>query len=50
MRFSKQNSAVCLQSHILAPTKFLGWLRHCAQIPSLQVSLPPSAPENCVDL
>ena len=28
-RFSKQNIVIRLQSHILAPDKFLGWLRHC---------------------
>ena len=27
-RFSKQNSVICLKSDILAPSKFLGWLRH----------------------
>jgi len=27
-RFSKQNSVIRLKSNILAPPKFLGWLRH----------------------
>jgi len=27
-RFSKQNSVIRLKSDILAPLKFLGWLRH----------------------
>jgi len=27
-RFSKQNSVIRLTSNILAPQKFLGWLRH----------------------
>jgi len=27
-RFSKQNSVIRLKSHILAPPKFLGGLRH----------------------
>jgi len=31
-RFSKQNSVIRLKSNILAPTKFLGWLRHCPQL------------------
>jgi len=29
-RFSKQNSVICLKSNILAPPKFLVWLRHCS--------------------
>jgi len=29
-RFSKQNSVIRLKSNILAPQKFLGWLRHCS--------------------
>ena len=28
-RFSKQNSVIRPKSNILAPPKFLGWLRHC---------------------
>jgi len=28
-RFSKQNIVNRLKSNILAPPKFLGWLRHC---------------------
>ena len=28
-RFSTQNSVIRLKSNILAPPKFLGWLRHC---------------------
>jgi len=28
-RFSEQNSVIRLKSNILAPQKFLGWLRHC---------------------
>jgi len=28
-RFSKQSSDIHLKSNILAPTEFLGWLRHC---------------------
>jgi len=27
-RFSRQNSVIRLKSNILAPPKFLGWLRH----------------------
>jgi len=27
--FSKQNSVIRLESNILAPPKFWGWLRHC---------------------
>jgi len=34
MRFSKENSAIRLKSNILAPPKFMGWLRHCVR-PSL---------------
>jgi len=30
-RFSKQNSVIRLKSNILAPPKFLGWLRHWLQ-------------------
>jgi len=31
MRFSKQNNVIRLKSNILAPQKFLGWLRHWLQ-------------------
>jgi len=36
-RFSQQNSVIRLKSSILAPTKFLGWLRHCQQRPKSPV-------------
>jgi len=30
-RFSKQNSVIHLESNILDPPKFLGWLRHISR-------------------
>jgi len=31
-RFFKQNRVIRLKSNILAPPKFLGWLRHWLQV------------------
>jgi len=44
-RFSKQNSVIRLKSSILAPPKFLGWLRHwvrsniCVVVVSIHVNI-----------